>query len=182
MVDEGRHDPGRQAARRRMRLLTTVGGPEGVAPVVQRNIGVWLALGLIVVIVGLDLVGGGNAELLGLLVSPPILAASFVGPKRTVAVGVVALAIAVGYGRAVGVDLLAGAQGCRWSRSGSRRRCRGWWRRSGWSGRGGCGRSPGSLRSPGGRCWAACRQRWGVCAWPCCMPRPAPRRRSGGLL
>ena len=77
----------------------------------QRNIGVWLALGLIVVIVGLDLVGGGNAELLGLLVSPPILAASFVGPKRTVAVGVVALAAAVGYGRAVGVDLLAGSQG-----------------------------------------------------------------------
>jgi hypothetical protein len=34
-----------------------------------------------------------------------------VGPKRTVAVGVVALAAAVGYGRAVGVDLLAGAQG-----------------------------------------------------------------------
>jgi sigma-B regulation protein RsbU (phosphoserine phosphatase) len=72
---------------------------------------VWLALGLIAVIVGLDLVGGGNAELLGLLVSPPILAASFVGPKRTVAVGLVALAAAVGYGRAVGVDLLAGSQG-----------------------------------------------------------------------
>src|SRR4029453_9177942 len=68
----------------------------------------WLALGLIVVIVGLDMVGGRNAELLGLLVSPPILAASFVGPKRTAAV---ALAAAVGYGRAVGVDLLAGAQG-----------------------------------------------------------------------
>src|SRR4029450_10394367 len=94
-----------------MRLLTRVGGPELVGPVTQRNIGVWLALGLIVVIVGLDLVGGGNAELLGLLVSPPILAASFVGPKRTVAVGVVALAAAIGYGRAVGVDLLAGAQG-----------------------------------------------------------------------
>jgi hypothetical protein len=111
MMDEGRHDPGRQAARRRMRLLTTVGGAEGVAPVGQRNLGVWLALGLIAVIVGLDLVGGGNAELLGLLVSPPILAASFVGPKRTVAVGVVALAAAIGYGRAVGVDLLAGSQG-----------------------------------------------------------------------
>jgi hypothetical protein len=111
MMDEGRHDPGRQAARRRMRLLTTVGGAEGVAPVGQRNLGVWLALGLIAVIVGLDMVGGGNAELLGLLVSPPILAASFVGPKRTVAVGVVALAAAIGYGRAVGVDLLAGSQG-----------------------------------------------------------------------
>jgi phosphoserine phosphatase RsbU/P len=111
MMDEGRHDPGRQAARRRMRLLTTVGGAEGVAPVGQRNLGVWLALGLIALIVGLDVVGGGNAELLGLLVSPPILAASFVGPKRTVAVGLVALAIAIGYGRAVGVDLLAGAQG-----------------------------------------------------------------------
>jgi hypothetical protein len=47
----------------------------------------------------------------GLLVGPPILAASFVGPNRTVAVGVVALAAAVGYGRAVGVDLLAGSQG-----------------------------------------------------------------------
>jgi hypothetical protein len=47
---------------------------------VQRNIGVWLALGLIAVIVGLDMVGGRNAGLLGLLVSPPILAASFVGP------------------------------------------------------------------------------------------------------
>ncbi len=110
-MDQGRHDPGRQAARRRMRLLTTVGGPEGVAPVTQRNLGVWLGLTLIAVIVGLDLVGGGNAELLGLLVSPPILAASFVGPKRTAAVGVVALAAAVGYGRAVGVDLLAGSQG-----------------------------------------------------------------------
>ena len=71
----------------------------------------WLALTLIVVIVGLDMVGGGNAALLGLLVSPPILAASFVGPKRTVAVGVVALAAAIGYGGAVGVDLLAGSQG-----------------------------------------------------------------------
>jgi phosphoserine phosphatase RsbU/P len=111
MMEQGRHDPGRQAARRRMRLLTTVGGPEVVAPVTQRNLGVWLALGLIAVIVGLDLVGGGNAELLGLLVSPPILAASFVGPKRTVAVGLVALAAAIGYGRAVGVDLLAGSQG-----------------------------------------------------------------------
>ena len=110
-MDEGRRDPGRQGDKRRMRLLTTVSGPGVVGPVAQRNIGVWLALGLIVVIVGLDLVGGGNAELLGLLVSPPILAASFVGPKRTVAVGVVALATAVGYGRAVGVDLLAGAQG-----------------------------------------------------------------------
>jgi phosphoserine phosphatase RsbU/P len=94
-----------------MRLLMTVGRPEVVGPVVQRNIGVWLALTLIVVIVGLDLVGGGNAELLGLLVSPPILAASFVGPKRTVAVGLVALVAAVGYGRTVGVDLLAGSQG-----------------------------------------------------------------------
>jgi hypothetical protein len=111
MVDQGRHDPGRQANKRRMRLLRTVGRPELIGPVTQRNIGVWLALGLIVVIVGLDLVGGGNAELLGLLVGPPILAASFVGPKRTVAVGLVALATAIGYGRAVGVDLLAGAQG-----------------------------------------------------------------------
>jgi hypothetical protein len=33
--------------------------------VVQRNIGVWLGLALIVVILGLDLVGGGKAELLG---------------------------------------------------------------------------------------------------------------------
>jgi phosphoserine phosphatase RsbU/P len=111
MVDQGNHDPGRQAAWRGVRLLRTVGRPELVGPVVQRNIGVWLALGLIVVIVGLDMVGGGNAELLGLLVSPPILAASFVGPKRTVAVGLVALAAAIGYGRAVGVDLLAGSQG-----------------------------------------------------------------------
>jgi serine phosphatase RsbU (regulator of sigma subunit) len=94
-----------------MRLLSTVGGSQMVAPVVQRNIGVWLALALIVVILGLDLVGGGNAELLGLLVSPPIVAASFVGPKRTAMVGVVALGAAIGYGRAVGVDLLAGSQG-----------------------------------------------------------------------
>jgi hypothetical protein len=111
MMDQGRHDPARQAARRRMRLLTTVGRPELIGPVTQRNLGVWLGLTLIVVIVGLDLVGGGNAELLGLLVGPPILAASFVGPNRTVGVGVVALAAAIGYGRAVGVDLLAGAQG-----------------------------------------------------------------------
>jgi type II secretory pathway pseudopilin PulG len=111
MADQVKHDPGRQASRRRMRLLHTVRRPELVAPVVQRNIGVWLGLGLIVVIVGLDLVGGRRAELLGLLVGPPIVAASFVGPKRTVAVGVVALGAAVGYGRAVGVDLLAGSQG-----------------------------------------------------------------------
>jgi hypothetical protein len=111
MVDQGRHDPARQANKRRMRLLRTVGRPELIGPVTQRNLGVWLALGLIAVIVGLDMVGGGNAELLGLLVGPPILAASFVGPKRTVAVGLVALAAAVGYGRAVGVDLLAGSQG-----------------------------------------------------------------------
>jgi serine phosphatase RsbU (regulator of sigma subunit) len=104
-------DAGRQAGERGMRLLHTVGRAEMVAPVVQRNIGVWVGLALIVVIVGLDMVGGRNAELLGLLVSPPIVAASFVGPKRTVAVGVVALAAAVGYGRAVGVDLLAGSQG-----------------------------------------------------------------------
>jgi phosphoserine phosphatase RsbU/P len=110
MADQGTQDLGRQDDKRRMRLLRTVSHPELVGPVTQRNIGVWLALTLIVVIVGLDLVGGGNAELLGLLVSPPILAASFVGPKRTAAVGVVALA-AVGYGRAVGVDLLAGSQG-----------------------------------------------------------------------
>lgn len=81
-----------------------------VAPVVQRNIGVVLALTLIVVVLGLDAVGGGNAELLGLLVSPPIVAASFVGPVRTVVVGVIALVAAVGYGIAVGVDLLSGAQ------------------------------------------------------------------------
>jgi hypothetical protein len=111
MADQVKHDPGRQASRRRMRLLHTVRRPEMVAPVVQRNIGVWVGLALIVVIVGLDLVGGRNAELLGLLVGPPIVAASFVGPKRTVAVGVVALGAAVGYGRAVGVDLLAGSQG-----------------------------------------------------------------------
>ena len=111
MVGQGKQDQGRQANKRRMRLLRTVGRPEVVGPVTQRNLGVWLGLGLIVVIVGLDLVGGGNAELLGLLVGPPILAASFVGPKRTVAVGLVALAAAIGYGRAVGVDLLAGSQG-----------------------------------------------------------------------
>jgi len=104
-------DPGRQPAWRRMRLLGTVGRAELAAPVTQRTIGVWLGLGLIAVIVGLDIVGGRNAELLGLLVGPPILAASFVGPKRTVGVGLVALAAAVGYGRAVGVDLLAGSQG-----------------------------------------------------------------------
>jgi hypothetical protein len=91
-----------------MRLLGTA-CPELPAPV-QRNLGVWLALGLIAVIVGLDLLGGRKAQLLGLLVGPPILAASFVGPNRTAAVGLAALAAAVGYGRAVGVDLLAGSQ------------------------------------------------------------------------
>jgi phosphoserine phosphatase RsbU/P len=111
MVGQGTQDQGQQATRGRMRLLRTVDRPELDGPVTQRNLGVWLGLALIAVIVGLDLVGGGNAELLGLLVSPPILAASFVGPKRTVAVGLVALAAAVGYGRAVGVDLLAGSQG-----------------------------------------------------------------------
>jgi sigma-B regulation protein RsbU (phosphoserine phosphatase) len=111
MVDQVEQDAGRRAGGRGLRLLGAVGRPELVAPVVQRNIGVWVGLVLIVVIVGLDLVGGRRAELLGLLVGPPIVAASFVGPKRTVAVGVVALAAAVGYGRAVGVDLLAGSQG-----------------------------------------------------------------------
>jgi hypothetical protein len=111
MADQRKQDLGRQGDKRRVRLLRTVRGPEVVGPVTQRNLGVWLGLTLIVVVVGLDLVGGGNAELLGLLVGPPILAASFVGPKRTVAVGLVALAAAVGYGRAVGVDLLAGSQG-----------------------------------------------------------------------
>jgi hypothetical protein len=111
MADQGLHDPGRQASGRRVRLRSSVGRPELVAPVVQRNIRVWLALTLIAVIVGLDMVGGRKAELLGLLVSPPILAASFVGPKRTVVVGLVALAAAIGYGGAVGVDLLAGSQG-----------------------------------------------------------------------
>jgi phosphoserine phosphatase RsbU/P len=111
MADQVKQDAGRQAGRRGMRLLGTVSRAEMVAPVVQRNIGVWVGLALIVVIVGLDMVGGGRAELLGLLVGPPIVAASFVGPKRTVAVGVVALGAAVGYGRAVGVDLLAGSQG-----------------------------------------------------------------------
>ena len=82
MVGQGKQGQGQQATRGRMRLLRTVGRPEVVGPVTQRNLGVWLGLTLIVVIVGLDLVGGGNAELLGLLVSPPILAASFVGPKR----------------------------------------------------------------------------------------------------
>ena len=112
MVDQSTNDAGRQANKRRMRLLRTVGRPELVAPVGQRNLGVWLALGLIVVIVGLDMVGGGNAELLGLLVSPPILAASFVGPKRTVAVGVVALAAAIGEGPALLVvgDVVAHSQ------------------------------------------------------------------------
>ncbi len=111
MGNQVKHDPGGQANRRPMRLLSTVGGPQMIAPVVQRNIGVWLGLALIVVILGLDRVGGGKAELLGLLVSPPILAASFVGPKRTAMVGLVALGAAIGYGRAVGVDLLAGSQG-----------------------------------------------------------------------
>jgi serine phosphatase RsbU (regulator of sigma subunit) len=111
MVDQVEQDAGRQAGGRGMRLLGAVRRPELVAPVVQRNIGVWVGLALIVVILGLDMVGGRRAELLGLLVGPPIVAASFVGPKRTVAVGVVALAAAVGYGRAVGVDLLAGSQG-----------------------------------------------------------------------
>jgi hypothetical protein len=82
MVDQGRHDPGQQSDKRRMRLLGTVGRPEVVGPVTQRNLGVWLGLGLIVVIVGLDLVGGGNAELLGLLVSPPILARRVQKPGR----------------------------------------------------------------------------------------------------
>jgi phosphoserine phosphatase RsbU/P len=103
-------DAGRRASGRGMRLLGTV-RPELPAPVVQRSVGVWLALGLIVVIVGLDMLGGRQAQLLGLLVGPPILAASFVGPKRTAAVGLAALAAAVGYGKAVGVDLLAGSQG-----------------------------------------------------------------------
>jgi serine phosphatase RsbU (regulator of sigma subunit) len=110
MADRVRQDAGRQADGRRMRLLRAVRRPGLPAPVVQRNLGVWLALGLIVVIVGLDVLGGRKAQLLGLLVGPPILAASFVGPKRTLVVGLVALAAAVGYGRAVGVDLLAGSQ------------------------------------------------------------------------
>jgi hypothetical protein len=57
MVGQGRHDQGQQGDKRRVRLLRTVGRPEVDGPVTQRNLGVWLALGLIVVIVGLDLVG-----------------------------------------------------------------------------------------------------------------------------
>ena len=153
-----------------------------VAPVVQRNIGVWLALGLIVVIVGLDMVGGRNAELLGLLVSPPIVAASFVGPKRTVAVGLVALAVAIGYGRAVGVDLLAGAQGVPAVAIGVATVLSGVVARVRVEGE-------GRLRAVTRVAEVAQRallggvpRRWGACAWPCCMPRLAPRRRSGGLL
>jgi hypothetical protein len=41
MADQVKHDPGRQAGRPGMRLLGAVGRPELVAPVVQRNIGVW---------------------------------------------------------------------------------------------------------------------------------------------
>jgi sigma-B regulation protein RsbU (phosphoserine phosphatase) len=109
-----KQDPARQAnnaTTRAVRLLSTMRRPELVAPVVQRNIGVWLGLALIVVVLGLDMLGGGRAELLGLLVGPPIVAASFVGPTRTAMVGVVALGAAIGYGSAVGVDLLAGSQG-----------------------------------------------------------------------
>jgi hypothetical protein len=45
MADQVNHDAGRQANGRRIRLLHTQGRPELVGPVVQRNIGVWLALG-----------------------------------------------------------------------------------------------------------------------------------------
>jgi hypothetical protein len=45
MADQVNHDAGRQANGRRIRLLHTLGRPELVGPVVQRNIGVWLALG-----------------------------------------------------------------------------------------------------------------------------------------
>jgi hypothetical protein len=41
MVDQGKQDQGQQAARGGMRLLRTVGRPELVGPVVQRNLGVW---------------------------------------------------------------------------------------------------------------------------------------------
>jgi hypothetical protein len=136
VVDPVEQEAGPRAGRRGMRLLGGV-RPELPAPV-QRNVGVWLALSLIVVVVGLDLVGGRKAQLLGLLVGPPILAASFVGPKRTLVVGLAALAAAIGYGKAVGVDLLAGAQAVARSRSGPRRCCRRWWHGCGWSGKGGC--------------------------------------------
>ena len=44
-MDQAQNDAGRQANKRRMRLLRTVGRPELVAPVTQRNLGVRLALG-----------------------------------------------------------------------------------------------------------------------------------------
>jgi len=153
-----------------------------VAPVEQRNIGVWLGSALILVILGLDIVGGGNAELLGLLVSPPIVAASFVGPKRTALVGPVALGAGIGYGWVVGVDLLAGSQGVPPVAIGAatvlsalvarlriqrERRLRA---------------VPRVAEVSSGRCWVACLRRWGACAWPCCTPPPARRRRLGGLL
>ena len=171
-------DAGRQGSRRRMRLLSTM-RPELPAPV-QRNVGVWLALGLIVVIVGLDLLGGRKAELLGLLVGPPILAASFVGPKRTAAVGLAALAAAVGYGKAVGVDLLAGSQAVPPVAIGAatvlsalvarvrverERRLRAVTRVAEVAQRALLGGVP--------RPWAAC-------VWRCCTPRPVPRHRSVG--
>ena len=39
IVDQSTNDAGRQANKRRMRLLRTVGRPELVAPVTQRNSG-----------------------------------------------------------------------------------------------------------------------------------------------
>jgi hypothetical protein len=155
-VDQSTNDAGRQANKRRMRLLRTVGRPELVAPVVQRNIGVWLALGLIVVIVGLDMVGGRNAGCWGCWSArrlwPP---RSWVPNARS----------RLGWSRWPSRSATAGRsgwtcwpapRGCPRSRSGSRPCCRGWWRECGWSGKGGCGRSPGSPRSPSGRCWAGC--------------------------
>jgi hypothetical protein len=65
MAGQGRHVAGGQAGRGGMGLLGLVGRAEVVGPVGQRNLGVWLGLSLVVVVVGLDLVGGGNAALLG---------------------------------------------------------------------------------------------------------------------
>ena len=162
-----------------MRLLRTVGRPELIGPVTQRNLGVWLGLTLIAVIVGLDMVGGGNAELLGLLVSPPIVGRLVCGSQTH------------GRGRAGRVGRrgrrMAGRSGwtCWPAPRGTRGHDRG---RDGAVGAGGAGAGRAGGAAAGGRPGRRVAQRallggvppaLGSCAWPCCMPRPAPRRRSG---
>lgn len=80
------------------------GAPE---PGRNRWAGAGAAVALIVLIVFADALEGSRPQYVGLLVSAPLLAASFVRPAPTAAVGVVALGAAAAYGAYEGIATAA---------------------------------------------------------------------------